>query len=214
VLITIPQIKAARGLLDWTQEDLANRAGLHVDQVRKFEIGKAQKIGILDAIYKAFTAQGLDFVDGGVVQRKYEIRTLHGQAGFWEFYDDVYETVREHGGDIFVHNVDESLFVKWLGERDALYDERMGGLSNFKQKIIIREGDTNFAASFGTTEYRWAAKGEFHSSTPFYLYGKKLAMIMFDPNDVSIFIIDQPRIAESYRTLFLSSWERAAVPSR
>jgi transcriptional regulator with XRE-family HTH domain len=209
MFITIQQIKAARALLDWTQEDLANHAGLNIDQIRRFEAGRSRPLEVLENTYRTFISHGLAFLEEGVIKKKNEIRVLRGQQGFWDFYDDVYETIRTGGGDIFVHNVDESLFVKWLGEKDALYDERMSALDNFRQKIILKEGDTNFAAPFKTTEYRWAAKGDFHASAPFYLYGHKLAMIMFDPEDVSVFILDQPRIADSYKTIFLSAWERA-----
>lgn len=211
MFLSIEQIKAARALLKWNQKELATHAGLNDDQVHSFESGRTRSLDVLEAIHRAFLAHGLEFVDGGVVRRKYEIRTLQGQQGFWDFYDDVYDTIREHGGDILVHNVDESLFVKWLGEKRWQHKERMRKLSNFQQKIIIREGDMNFAANYATTQYRWAPKQEF-SATPFYLYGKKLAMISFEPDNVHVFVIDQPKITESYRVLFMAAWERAILP--
>jgi transcriptional regulator with XRE-family HTH domain len=213
VLITIQQIKAARGLLEWNQEELANHAGLHVDQVRRFEVGKSKTLEILEAIYKAFTIQGIEFIEEGVRKRKYEIRVLQGQQGFWDFYDDIYETIRKQGGDIFVHNVDETLFTKWLGEKRFSHRERMHKLTNFEQKIIIREGDMNFAVNYASTQYRWASANEF-SPTPFYLYGERLAMVMFEDDNVSVFILDQPKITESYKILFMAAWERAKVPPK
>jgi len=212
VLITVQQIKAARALLEWTQEELANHAGLHVDQVRRFEVGKSQTLEVLQGIHKAFAAQSLEFIPDGVRKRKYEIRVLHGQKGFWDFFDDVYETMKAHGGDILVHNVDESLFLKWVGEEFwPRHRDRMSKLGNFDQKIIICEGDDNFIADFSTTQYRWADRKEF-SPNPFYLYGQKLAMVTFEKDDISIFIIDQPKITESYRMLFMGAWDRAKVP--
>lgn len=38
--ISPPQCRAARGLLDWTQEQLAERAGLARSTVREFENGR------------------------------------------------------------------------------------------------------------------------------------------------------------------------------
>ena len=211
MFITIEQIKAARALLQWNQKELAARAGLNDDQVHSFESGRTRSLEVLESIHRALTAHGLDFVDGGVVRRKHEIKVLQGQKGFWDFYDDIYETIKREGGDILVHNVDEVLFVKWLGEKLHPHIGRMGKLANFKQKIIIREGDMNFVVNLPATQYRWAPKGEF-SPTPFYLYGTKLAMMIFEENDVSVFIMDQPKITESYKVLFMAAWDRARIP--
>ena len=39
MLLTSAQIRAARGLLDWTVRDLAERSGVHRDMVSKIETG-------------------------------------------------------------------------------------------------------------------------------------------------------------------------------
>ncbi|WP_429515133.1 helix-turn-helix transcriptional regulator [Rhodoligotrophos appendicifer] len=39
-MLTAEQCRAARGLLDWTQEDLAERAGLSRGTIRDFEKGR------------------------------------------------------------------------------------------------------------------------------------------------------------------------------
>lgn len=211
MLITFHQVKAARGLLGWTQDELAAKAGLEVSQVRRFERGESKTLDILEAIHIAFGNHGIEFIPDGVRKKKYEIRVLQGQQGFWDFYDDIYETIRAHGGDILVHNVDETVFIRWLGEKRASHKERMHKLDNFQQKIIIEEGDMNFAANYTTTQYRWADKSDF-AHAPFYLYGQKLAMLMFEEDDVSIFLIDQPKIAASYKLLFMNAWAKAKVP--
>jgi DNA-binding XRE family transcriptional regulator len=51
VLVTSAQIRAARGLLDWTVRDLAERSGVHRDMVSKIETGAyAGAPAILEAI--------------------------------------------------------------------------------------------------------------------------------------------------------------------
>ncbi len=211
MFLTTQQIKAARALLEWDQHELANRSGVSFYQITELESGRARASKVLEAVHRTFINNGLDFADGGVIHRKYEIRTLRGQQGFWDFFDDVYETVKEHGGDILVHNVDERLFEKWLGEKRFPHRERMHKLTNFQQKIVVREGDAHFTAKYATTQYRWSSANE-SPSTPFYLYGHKLAMIIFKEDDVSVYIIDQPEIAESYKTLFMDAWDRAKIP--
>jgi transcriptional regulator with XRE-family HTH domain len=214
-MITGPQSAAARALLKWTLADLSRESGLATATLTDFENAKRPSSSeTIQKITSAFDRAGIMFTEGeGVRKRSYEIRTLRGRQGFWEFYDDIYATIKETGGEMLMHNVDESLFTKWLGDKIPSHRERMHKLGNFSQKIIIREGDMNFAVNYKTSEYRWADKKEF-SSMPFYLYGEKLAMILFEQDNVSVFIIDQPQIAQSYRGLFLAAWEKAKTPTK
>ena len=57
-------------------------------------------------------------------------------------------------------------------------------------------------------EYRWTPKDRF-SEIPFYVYGKKLAIILFEPENVSVFIIDNPKIADAYKKQFNVIWDQA-----
>jgi DNA-binding transcriptional regulator YiaG len=64
--MTPEQCRAARGWLDWSQDDLANAAHVSLSTVRDFE--KARHVPIannLTAIRAALEAQGIVFVDGG-----------------------------------------------------------------------------------------------------------------------------------------------------
>ena len=66
-MITPDQCRAARGLLNWKQRDLAERAHLGLITVRKFESGKtnAQK-STLHLLRETFEREGIVFLfDGG-----------------------------------------------------------------------------------------------------------------------------------------------------
>lgn len=57
------QIRAARGLLDWTQMDLAKAAGVSQSTVTDYEKGKRTPIpNNLQAIHTALEAAGIDFI--------------------------------------------------------------------------------------------------------------------------------------------------------
>jgi hypothetical protein len=140
------------------------------------------------------------------------MKTLQGQQGYWEFYDDVYETVKKLGGEILVANVDEREFDKWLGERWETQKNRMIELSqkkSFNLKILVKEGDRHFTVP-EYAEYRWTPKDRF-SEIPFYVYGRKLAIILFEPKNVSIYIIDNPKISEAYKKQFNVIWDQAIL---
>jgi transcriptional regulator with XRE-family HTH domain len=57
------QSRAARGWLDWSQEDLAKRAGVALSTVRDFEKGRRTPIkNNLDAMCRALEGAGLQLV--------------------------------------------------------------------------------------------------------------------------------------------------------
>jgi predicted transcriptional regulator len=63
-MITPEQCRAARGLLDWGQQDLADKAAVGVVTVRLFEGHvNAPRRSTLDVIRRAFEAAGVQFID-------------------------------------------------------------------------------------------------------------------------------------------------------
>jgi transcriptional regulator with XRE-family HTH domain len=63
--MTHDQSRAARGLLDWSQAELAARSNLSESTVRDFEKGRRiPSINNLAAIRRALEAAGVKFIDG------------------------------------------------------------------------------------------------------------------------------------------------------
>jgi transcriptional regulator with XRE-family HTH domain len=63
-MITAAQCRAARGLLGWTQLDLAKFAGIGVVTVHQFESNASQpRRATADVVRRAFEAAGLEFID-------------------------------------------------------------------------------------------------------------------------------------------------------
>ena len=63
-MITAAQCRAARGLLGWSQHDLASRAGVGIVTVHQMEVGISQpRRATLDVVKRAFEAGGVEFID-------------------------------------------------------------------------------------------------------------------------------------------------------
>lgn len=209
---TIDQIRAARALLNWSQGDLADRAGLSQTGVARIESGiNMPNSSTLDKITSAFDDAGIEFIaDRGVERRRGDIRMYQGQDGFHKFYDDIYETVKISGGEILINNVREELFGQWLGdEKISTHRLRMKELNNFKMRVLIKEGDLNFAVSF-YAEYRWTPK-EYFENVSFYLYGKKLAFVIFDAVP-EVYVINHGNLSEAYKKQFNLLWKESLKP--
>ncbi|WP_342112027.1 helix-turn-helix domain-containing protein [Methylobacterium sp. SI9] len=58
--------RAARGLIDWSQSDLAAASGVSLSTVRDFETSKRTPISNnLAALQRALEAAGVEFTNGG-----------------------------------------------------------------------------------------------------------------------------------------------------
>ncbi len=72
--MTPAQCRAARALLDWSQQQLAEAAKIGNATIRNFEGGKSvPQSATLDVLRRTFEAQGVEFTDGdapGVRLRK------------------------------------------------------------------------------------------------------------------------------------------------
>jgi transcriptional regulator with XRE-family HTH domain len=63
--MTPPQCRAARGLLNWNQDDLARTARVSVVTVRNFENEKSDPMrATLEVIRRALEEAGVEFING------------------------------------------------------------------------------------------------------------------------------------------------------
>ena len=64
--ISAAQVRAARGLINWSQRQLAEAAAVGLSTIADFERGKRSPIGNnLSAIQRALETAGVEFTNGG-----------------------------------------------------------------------------------------------------------------------------------------------------
>jgi transcriptional regulator with XRE-family HTH domain len=63
--MTIEQLRAARGLLGWSQSELASRAGLSLPTVKRLEAGFGPRVSeeARGKLQRAIEAAGIKFID-------------------------------------------------------------------------------------------------------------------------------------------------------
>lgn len=206
---TPAQIRAARGLLDWSQKDLAERAGVTEATIRNSEKdGATPNAKTLDKIQGAFEME-IEFQEGDGIRRKEEkVQRYEGTPGFRAFMDDVYEVARAEGGEICLLNAKPDNWIKWLGaDWYAEHTKRMQtliGTINFK--VTAREGDVNLIGN-AFAEYRWVSEDVWNEQS-FYAYGDKIGFLNFDEKNVEIFVLKQKQFCDSFRFLFNIAWDQ------
>ena len=206
--ITTAQIRGARGILNWSQSELAERTGISATSIGSIENGiSTARANTLITIQKSFEDAGIEFVGlDGIKLRSGHVRVFRGHVGIVEFFDDVYASVQGTQSDVLCSNVDERLFVRAMGEQTEDHITRMNSLNRTFYKILIQDGDTYMPAA-AYAEYRWIPEGLF-ASVPFYVYADKFAIILFD-GEINVIVMDYPSIANAYRKQFQDIWVKA-----
>jgi transcriptional regulator with XRE-family HTH domain len=63
-MITPAQCRAARGLLEWSQYELARQAGVGIVTVHQLESGASEpRRATLEVVRRAFESAGVEFID-------------------------------------------------------------------------------------------------------------------------------------------------------
>ena len=207
--IVAAQIRGARGLLNWSQADLSERTGISATSIGSIENGSTSpRESTIANIKSTFEYGGIEFVGlEGVKVRSGEVRVFTGRNGLISFYDTIFETLRgSDNKDIVVSNVNERDFVRWLGDYSKTHIERMQSIKGLNFKILIREND-DYMPGESYAEYRMLPKDLF-ASVPFYAFGEKLAIMLFE-NEPTVIVLNYPAINAAYRVQFQDMWDRA-----
>lgn len=216
-IITPAQCRAARALLNWSQPDLSRRSGVHVQTISNFEHETSTPTKTtLTRIIMTLASAGIELgKHDGVKRKASDVITFRGKEGFALFRLDVLLAAQEKNADICISNLDERQFDKWgEGDVNTNYRNAMAEIrksrTDFKFRSISRKNDTHFSAH-RHSEYRWVSPEQF-GEFPFYIYGSKTAMILFQKDNIEIFVINHPVVTGFFRTKFEKEWERAEIP--
>lgn len=206
------QIRAARGLLDWTVSDLGSRVGVGATTISAIETGRsAGSRELLEKIYRAFSDAGVLMTEqGGVIPKQMQVVYYNGRDGFHDFFDHIYESMRAGGGRICIFNGSPPLLIKWLGDEwYKMHAERMTDIRDrFTCRVIIEEGQRNLIGS-SFAEYRFISADQFNEKT-IYIYGENVAFIDFQPESVTVTEIQHKETADAMQTMFDISWDNVA----
>lgn len=207
------QCRAARGLLNWTQPDLAKHSGVHVQTISSFEneTGTPTKT-TLEKITNTFEREGVGFTpDGGVSPYGMRFKHLIGTDGFRLLMDDVYAQAKTVGGEIRIWNGSPKKWIKWLGEdwykKHVIRMEKL--LSKIDVRIATEEGDSLFIGN-KFAEYRWVPQDIFNDQA-IYCFGSRIAFINFEKNALNIYVLYSQEFTNSFRLLFDFVWDEITI---
>ena len=212
-MISSKQLRAARAHLDMSQDDVAAAAGITKYTLSNIERGVTEASPrSLECLQRFYEGHGLQFTDNdGIRVIQSDVRCYEGALGLNMFMTDVAETMERNPGTYCVSNVDENNWLRWQGMAEATKTrDRIAAVPGIRAHILVKDGDETIFANHA--EYRTLPGDMFYDNTSHYVYADKLALIRFDPDNVTIRVLHNRYFAESFKLMFYRFWDVMAKP--
>tara|TARA_Y100001001_G_scaffold145935_1_gene153015 strand:- start:544 stop:1173 length:630 start_codon:yes stop_codon:yes gene_type:complete len=208
-MLTGRQCRAARGLLGWSQQELANHAGFSKTAINNFEAGLTSiKQSTEEAIRHSLEAHGIELTDNeGVRIREDRVRILRGDQTLIPLWKEILETLSPTGGEVLILSVNETEGHANYGDKLFEYIEALKQ-NNITERLLTKHGDRNFIAP--KEWYRWLPEDVYNYTTMTFVFGNKVAIMLW--KESMLLIIDSPEAAKAEKERFEILWEQAEIP--
>ena len=195
------QIRAARGIANWTQIELAERAGLSHSAIRDAE-DETKKRKTLAHTYEkiraAFEVESIYFTERGAEKRTSSIYEISGDGWWGKVLDDVYYTLMDKkNAELLCMFIDDS-----KSPPDVVGRIRKIRNLGIRMRNLVRQGDTFIRGPI--EEYRYVPKRYFLNYVTL-IYGDKLAVCA--ENNTKAIITREPQLVETWRNSFEMLWQ-------
>jgi len=208
--VSAKQIKAARALLDWSQEDLAEASRLSISTIRTMELGKIPRISTMRDICTTIEHSGLEFTEGeGVRRRDLDVLLLKGETSCDDLFEDVRKVTQKSEGDVLVFTKTENILTMKTGAKARTNLDRLEEVHKTTGvKCLLTAAER---PSFAKPSFACRIIPSFSCGSAFCLvYGGKYAHIMQEgPASLMVVTFNIASVAYSERKDFMSLWGNA-----
>lgn len=207
-MITVKQLKAARALLGWSQQELGEHAGLSQTAIANIETMRHRPTEAhLRHLREACETAGIQFIEGGVRERSDFIKFISGPNYRLTMIDYIFaKLVANQQSEYLVSGVDTTLLTDDELAGVAMHVQRLqaAGLS---QRVLVREGTKAEQVSGPPSWYRALPAAMFSATTPCFVFADRYAMMLYDKQQVVI--IRNAALADDQKRKFNMLWENA-----
>ena len=182
VMISSAQVRAARGLLNWTQSELADKCNLTKATIANIENDKHHLTSkTANKIHQAFRSAKVEFLINDGIRSKFDIvKTLDGREGVIYLLNDIYDSVKDVGGCVKISGIEKKSLTKIINnEYLEMHENRMEKVNNLSSKILSSDEAEDIEYK-SYREYR-QIPSEYFFPLPIYIYDRKVAFVMLDP---------------------------------
>ncbi len=208
-MITIQQSRAARGMLGWTQQDLADACGLSKTAINNFEKGHSDiKAESLRSIRMSFESAEIEFMqDNGLRKRTDNIKILKGSTSIDDLFSDIHASISFSGGELLISHANNTLSSQ-ISTQKLLDHLEFAKKSQITTRVLCAEGTKNILSPHD--QCRWLSKEHMVGRLTGFVYGAKTALQLGDQSMVIVVNSMDAKNAETKR--FEQLWSIADTP--
>lgn len=210
--ISAAQIRAARGLLDWSREELAQMSGLSYNTIRNLEAGNlSPRENTAARLCRAFAGAGISFIeDDGLRRERADVKILKGPESTESFFENLFHTIKRKGGDVVGLFWSQEQLTKSLGVCWNEGSERLSDLGLFASSTRFIFSDPVIEASLFLLSTAKTAPRYCLGPVCYLVYGQRVALIQSEGRDQFRYIIfNDVDMSVAYREHFETLWTLA-----
>ena len=204
------QIKAARGLLDWSQSVLADKAALTQRTLTNIETGRTRpNIDTLSIIKKTLEDNGVEFIEDGVRHKKHHMDIFKGetyQADFMNFLYNILDSTATK--EVLLNGINQSLLTGAARDDVLEYTKKIKKLG-VTERFIVPEGMEQSCMTADARNYRGLPPHYFSDTTPIIIFECYYAVMLFDIQE--IWVIKNKALADFQRKQFSCLWDNGKI---
>lgn len=201
------QIKAARSLLAWTQDDLAQESGVSSKTINKLENGEGISIGRLIEIKKSLEGKGIEFLGNkGVIRNTDDPKNYGGPEGCDQVYEDMLFTAKKHGGEILAMYKTAEHLARSLGVTNYANLERLERLSKYATVRCLLTDARNSSLSVPCVQFRAISQPVHNIWSTFVCGDKHVIVFMKDGADSMYYVMRSVDIVLAETKYFVPLW--------
>ncbi|MCP3385970.1 helix-turn-helix domain-containing protein [Bradyrhizobium sp. CCGUVB4N] len=204
-------MKAARALLDWSQQQAAEDADVSLTALRSIEMGFAARESTMVAIRTAFENAGLEFLEGDGVRRRNDmIKIYQGHDSCDRFFAELQTKCSEVIACISSRNV----LAQPCGKPLQTNLERLEQLRDTTSVKCLLPESAPPSLFMSSLDMRAMPDAHF-GAVSYIVFGDKYAEIVADSaRGFVIVVFSIAPLARSYRQQFLAHWNAAKALQR
>jgi transcriptional regulator with XRE-family HTH domain len=201
MVINSAQIRAARALLDWSQQDLATRTGLSKTAIANIETEKYRPTPEnQQKITEVFEKAGIEFIAAGVRRINNLVKIYEGENCYLDFLQAAYvQLVNEKQPEILFSGADDRRSPAQIV--NILKSLKQAGI---RTRSLIRHADTFIHGAL--EDYRWLPKGLFIDANVKIIYGKSVAYLVTWREQKRVVVFNDAMVHQEARLIFDFLW--------
>ena len=203
-MLDAKQIRAARALLDWSQDSLAHSSGVARASIKNIENGlTTPRPETMSIIRETLEKAGVEFtLDSGVRMKNDVLTVIEGKDVYLRLLDNIYHTLKGTKEEALFYCVDDRLSSQEVVE--AVIRMRKDGIGT---RFLNEDG--NDFIHFPLKDYRGIPK-EFFNNNVQIIYSDRVATLI--NGGQKIFTIKNESFADTQRNIFNFLWNHCKMP--